>query len=48
MMKQYISPFIGTQKQKHLLMKVTLMIYLNQSIITLYQTYKKKRFRLDY
>ena len=33
--------FIQTQKQKKLLMKVTLMMYLNQFMIQLYQTYKK-------
>ena len=32
--------FIQTQKQKKLLMKVTLMMYLNQFMIQLYQTYK--------
>ena len=32
--------FILTQKQKQLSMKVVLMIYLNQSITQLYQTYK--------
>ena len=37
MIKQNIAPFIQTQKQKHLLMKVTLMMYLNQSIVLLYQ-----------
>ena len=35
------TPFIQTQKRKHLLMKVTLMIYLNQPILQFYQTYKK-------
>ena len=40
MMKNYIAPFIRTHKQKQLLMKVTLMMYLNQSIVVLYQTYK--------
>ena len=39
-MKHYIESFIGTHKQKQLLMKVTLMIYFNQSIVLLYQTYK--------
>ena len=33
--------FIDTQKQKQLLMKKTLMMYLNQSILQLYQAYKK-------
>ena len=32
--------FIQTQKQKKLLMKVTLMMCLNQFMIQLYQTYK--------
>ena len=32
--------FIHTQKQKQLSMKVVLMIYLNQSMTQLYQTYK--------
>ena len=40
MIKQYIAPFIWTQKQKQLLMKVTLMMHFNQSIALLYQTYK--------
>ena len=33
-------PFIHSQKQKHLLKKVILMMYLNQSILPLYQKYK--------
>ena len=41
MVKRNITPFIHTQKQKQLLMKVTLMKYLNQSILLLYQTHKK-------
>ena len=32
--------FINTQKQKQLIMKVTLMMCLNQSILQLYQAYK--------
>ena len=40
MMQQNTRPFILTQKQKQLLMKATLMTYLNQSILRLYQTYK--------
>ena len=32
--------FIRTQKQKKLSMKVTLIMYLNQSIVILYQGYK--------
>ena len=39
--KQNMTHFINTQKQKQLLMKVTLLImYLNQSILQLYQTYE--------
>ena len=38
--KQNMTLFIHTQKQKQLLMKVTLMMYLNQSILRLYQTFK--------
>ena len=33
MMQQNITPFILTQKQKPLLMKATLMMYLNRSIV---------------
>ena len=41
MIKQNMALFIYTQRQKQLLIKMTLMIYLNQSIILqLYQTYK--------
>ena len=32
-----MAPFIYTQKQKQLLMKVTLMMYLNHSILQLYK-----------
>ena len=39
-MKQNIARFIQTQKQKKLLTKVTLTMYLNQSIVLLYQIYK--------
>ena len=42
MIKQYITPFIRTQKQKTLLMKVILMICLNQFILRLYKTLEKK------
>ena len=35
--KQYITPFSLTQKQEQLLMKTILMMYLNQSIVLLYQ-----------
>ena len=37
-MKQKMTPFIRTHKQKQILVKVTLMIYLNQSIVLLYKT----------
>ena len=40
MKQQNLVFFIQTQKQKKLLMKVTLMMYLNQFMIQLYQTYK--------
>ena len=40
MIKQNITPVILTQKLKQLLMKVILMMYLNQSIVLLYPTYK--------
>ena len=40
MIKQNMTPFIRTQKQKQLLMKVMLVMYLNQYILQLYQTYK--------
>ena len=39
-MKQNMTYFIHTQTQKQFSMKVTLMIYLNQSILQLHQTYK--------
>ena len=44
-----MTPFINTQKQKQLLMKVSSIAYLNQSILLLYQRYKsfRKNFRLD-
>ena len=35
-----MTPFIRSQKQKQILVKVTLMIYLNQSIVLLYKTNK--------
>ena len=38
--KQYKTPFIRTQKQEDLLMKVTLIMYQIQPIVLLYQTYK--------
>ena len=37
-----MTAFIDIQKQKQLLMKVTLMMYLNQSIIQLYKSFKKR------
>ena len=40
MIKLNMAPFIHTHKQKQLSMKVTFMIYLNQSILQLYPTYK--------
>ena len=40
MMQQNIPYFILTQKQEQLLMRVILMMYLNKSILRLYQTYK--------
>ena len=40
MKKQYITPFILTHKQKQLLLKTILMMYLNTSKLLLYQTYK--------
>ena len=42
MIKQKMTLLIKTQKQKQLLMKVTLMMYLNQSIMELYQTFLEK------
>ena len=39
-MQQNIPYFILTQKQEQLLMRVILMMYLNKSILRLYQTYK--------
>ena len=45
MITENIALFIRTQKQKQLLMKVTLMIYLNQPIK--HTTISRKRFRLD-
>ena len=38
--KKNMVPFIQTQSQKQLLLKATLMMYLNQSILQLCQTYK--------
>ena len=40
MIKHYMQPFTQTQKQKQLLMKKILIMYLNQSIVSLYQTLK--------
>ena len=41
MIKQYIAPITRTKKQKQLLLKVTLMMYLHQSKLKLYYTHKK-------
>ena len=38
-MQQNIARFIRTQKQKQLLMRIIMMMYSNQSIVRLYQTY---------
>ena len=38
--KENMALFSRTQKQKQLLIKVILMMYLNQSILQLYQTHK--------
>ena len=50
LIKHYQSPFSGTQKQKQLSMKGTLMIYFNQSVVLLYLTcknlYEHIQFRL--
>ena len=40
MMQQTMSPFILTQKQEQLFTRVTEIMYLNQSMLQLYQTYK--------
>ena len=48
MMKQNIAPFIHPKGLKQLLMRVILMMYLNQSIVILYQTYKNLLKKLDY
>ena len=40
MMKQDIAPFIHPQMLKKHLLRVILMMYLNQSIVRLYKTYK--------
>ena len=39
--------FLRTQRQEKLLMKVTLMMYLNQSIILLYPKYKNLCWIID-
>ena len=36
-----MTPFNDTQKQEQLLMKVRLTMYLNQSMLQLYQTHNK-------
>ena len=38
MITQNMTPYIHTQRQKQLSMKVTLIIYLSQSILQLHQT----------
>ena len=40
MMQNNIAPLIQTQKLNQLLIKMTLMMYLNQSLLRLYQIYK--------
>ena len=35
-----MTPFIQNQKPKQLLIKVNMMMYLNQSLVLLHQTYK--------
>ena len=40
MMKQSVVPFVRTQKQKKILIKVILLMYLNQFIFQFYETYK--------
>ena len=35
-----MTPFIRNQKPKQLLIKVDMMMYLNQSLVLLHQTYK--------
>ena len=40
MIKENMTLFNHTAKQKQLLIKVTLMTYLNRSILQLYQLYK--------
>ena len=49
-MQQNIATFVLTQKQKQLLMKMTWMMYSNQSIAQLYQTRKNllEKLRLDF
>ena len=39
-MQSYHKTLYKTQKQKQLLMKATLMMYLNQSMVLLYQKHK--------
>ena len=40
MMQQNLVPFVLTQNQEKILMKKMLIMYLNQFIMQLYQTYK--------
>ena len=39
-MQKNVGPFILAQKRKQSLMKVILLMYLHQSMLQLYQTYK--------
>ena len=51
MIKQNMTHFIDSQNQKQLLMNVNLVMYFNQSILQLYQTYNlcvKKCFEEKY
>ena len=43
MIKQNIAPFICPQRLRQLLMRMILVMCLNQSIVELYQTYKNSR-----
>ena len=40
MIKQNMTPFMNTQNQKQLIMNLMIM-YLDQAILKLYETYKK-------
>ena len=41
MIKRSITPFINTRKYKSVLIKMKLMMYLNQSILQLYENIQK-------